>query len=842
MPAPATRKRPSKANAAAPAKSAQRRVSRTRRPPDLEVADWQTALRRQFGREQGFGLENLGGDPVFSDFRVHNPDSGSNNRVAIRGRAPGQNFCTCADFATNDLGTCKHIEFTLGRLEARRGGKAALARGFHPEYSEVWLDYAGTRQVRFRAGTACPSELLEQARALFDAAADWALRRARLDGLEPLMHAARELGHDLRCYEDVWQFVAQLRDGERRQAALAEAYPKGARDKALTRLLKVELYPYQAEGALFAVRAGRSLLGDEMGLGKTIQAIAAAELFARHFGVQRVLVICPTSLKHQWKQEFERFSARAAQVIHGLRAQREKQYREDVFCKITHYETLARDADLIDAWAPELVIADEAQRIKNWNTIAARALKRVASPYAVVLTGTPLENRLEELISIVQFVDQHRLGPTWRLLDEHQLRDEAGRVIGYRALDRIGKTLAPVMLRRRKAEVLTQLPERVDNRIFVPLTPEQRVHHDENGAIVTRIVSRWRKTGYLSDADQRRLRCALQNMRMACNSTFLLDRETDHGHKVDELMALLDELLEDPVAKVVVFSQWLGTHELIVRRLGDGDGKRDWGHVLFNGSVPGDQRGALVARFQDDPACRLFLSTDAGGVGLNLQHAAAVVVNMDLPWNPAVLEQRIGRVHRLGQSRGVQVVNFVGRASIEEGMLSVLAFKKSLFAGVLDGGEHEVFLQGTRLSKFMESVEQVAGAMGEADGAADAESGSATVGVDTKPDDSTQVQDAGAATAARHPSDGDTAAAGAQPIGAANASADAVDPWAAILEAGAALLQGLASARASGEPARGTPPFAIERDPVTGQASVRVPLPDPAVLQRLARAFEPWLR
>ena len=185
-----------------------------------------------------------------------------------------------------------------------------------------------------------------------------------------------------------------------------------------------------------------------------------------------------------------------------------------------------------------------------------------------MLTGTPLENRLEELISIVQFVDQHRLGPTWRLLDEHQQRDEAGRVIGYHALDRIGQTLAPVMLRRRKAEVLTQLPERVDNRIFVPLTPQQRVHHDENGDIVARIVSRWRKTGYLSDSRPAASAIRLQNMRMACNSTWLLDHETDHGHKVDELMTLLDELLEDPAAKAVVFSQWLGTHELIERRLG----------------------------------------------------------------------------------------------------------------------------------------------------------------------------------------------------------------------------------------------------------------------------------
>lgn len=821
---------PTRAPKARAAKPAEPRLSRTRRPADLEVPDWQAALRRQFGREQNFGLDNLGQEPVFSDFRVSNPVNGMRYRVAIRGAAPGQNFCSCPDYATNDLGTCKHIEFTLAKLQAKRGGKAAFKRGFMPTNSEIWLDYTGERRVRFRAGSACPATLLAQAKSLFDPDARWALRDSQQDGLEALLQAAQRSGHTLHCHDDVWQLIAQIRDHGHREAALAEAYPKGIKDKALNKLLKVKLYPYQAEGALFAARTGRCLIGDEMGLGKTIQAIAAAELFARHFGVRRVLVVCPTSLKHQWKNEFERFANREVQVIHGLRAQRQGQYREEVFCKITNYETLARDADLIDAWAPELVIADEAQRIKNWNTIAARALKRITSPYCVVLTGTPLENRLEELISIVQFVDQHRLGPTWRLLDEHQLRDEAGRVIGYRALDRIGQTLAPLMLRRRKSEVLTQLPPRVDNRIFVALTPEQRVHHDENGQIVTRIVSRWRKTGYLSDTDQRRLTCALQNMRMVCNSTYLLDKETDHGHKVDELMTLLDELLEDPAAKAVVFSQWLGTHELIQRRLRNrvttpvsgndqlvpGKQQRPWGHVLFSGQVPGDKRGALVDEFHNNPDCRLFLSTDAGGVGLNLQHAAAVVVNMDQPWNPAVLEQRIGRVHRMGQARGVQVINFIGQGSIEEGMLGTLAFKKSLFAGVLDGGENEVFMQGTRLSKFMESVEQVAGAIGDADTDAGMDSLAAPV-AEAAPDEPTPTTDKPAS------------------------ASDAPDPWAAILEAGAALLKGLAASRgAAGN--SGAPPMAIECDPVTGQASLRVPLPDPAVLHQLAKALEPWLR
>ena len=204
---------------------------------------------------------------------------------------------------------------------------------------------------------------------------------------------------------------------------------------------------------------------------------------------------------------------------------------------------------------------------RNWNTIAARALKRVDSPYAIVLTGTPLENKLEEMISIVQFVDQHRLGPTWKLLHEHQVKDEAGRVTGYTGLEKIGQTLAPVMIRRRKSEVLQQLPSRTDQNLLVPMTEMQMMYHQENADVVASIVKRWRKTRFLSEMDQRRLTCALQNMRMSCNSTYLLDLESDHGVKADEFGSLLDGLFVDPEAKVVVFSQWRRTHDIVIRRL-----------------------------------------------------------------------------------------------------------------------------------------------------------------------------------------------------------------------------------------------------------------------------------
>ena len=474
--------------------------------------------------------------------------------MAIRGLRPGDNYCACPDYATNELGTCKHIEFTLARLTKKRGAKAAFARGYQPAFSELYLRNDSERTIHFRAGTECPARVLKAAADLFDKPSGWRLPESRFDALGRFLASTAGTGHELRAYDDALDHVAGRRDSVRRASTLELTFPRGADDPQLKKLLKVPLYRYQAEGALFAVRAGRALIGDEMGLGKTAQAIAAAEILARYMGVSKVLVICPTSLKYQWQSEMARFSGRAARVLDGGRGQRQKDYLEDDFCKITNYEKLQADLDLIFAWSPELVIVDEAQRVKNWNTIAARALKRIDSLYAIVLTGTPLENKLEELISIVQFIDQHRLGPTWKLLHEHQIKDEVGRVTGYTKLEKIGQTLAPIMIRRRKSEVLLQLPSRTDQNLFVPMTEMQMTYHEESADIVAKIVRRWRKTKFLSDQDQRRLTCALQNMRMSCNSTYLLDRETDHGVKADELAALFEDLFAEPEAKAVVFS------------------------------------------------------------------------------------------------------------------------------------------------------------------------------------------------------------------------------------------------------------------------------------------------
>jgi superfamily II DNA or RNA helicase len=782
----------------------------------MSLEAWQRGLRRQFGREQRFILKNTGGHPIFSEFEVTNPQSRNTYRVVIRGSEPGNNFCACPDFATNTLGTCKHLEFTLGRLGRTRANRQALARGFAPPFSEVFLHYGARREVRFRPRAGAPAALTSLAAHSFDGGG--ALRAEAFAQFETFLAAAARLDPDLRCYEDALGFVAQGRDAARRENVLAEAFPRGIRSAAFKSLLRMPLYDYQCEAALFASRAGRCLIGDDMGLGKTIEAIAAVEIMARHLGVERVLVVCPTSLKHQWEREIARAADRPARVIGGFRRNREAGFRAESFYKLTNYDTVHRDLDLIAAWAPDLVVLDEAQRIKNWNTRTARSVKKLAAPYALVLTGTPIENRLEELVSIVQFVDQHRLGPTFRFLHDHQILDEFGKVVGYRNLDRIGTTLAPVLIRRRKADVLPQLPARLEKRFFVPMTPEQTAHHDDNREIVGKLVAKWRRFRFLSEADQRRLLIALQNMRMACDSTYLLDQRTDHGVKADELATLLDEIFERPDTKAVVFSQWLRMHEVLVRRLERR--KRAWSHVLFHGGVESHKRQALVDRFRDDPRCRAFLSTDAGGVGLNLQHAT-VVVNVDLPWNPAVLEQRIGRVHRLGQTQAVQVVSFVAKGTIEEGMLSVLGFKRSLFAGVLDGGEREVFLGGSRLTRFMESVETVSAGI--------------PAPIVEEPPEPAAVEPPAAEDSAD--GDGDVAVASAT-------RRPATDPLGDLLRTGLDLLDQFAAAAGTGQAATGATPsrlFERIRDERSGQSYVKIRMPEPEVVDRVAQALQALL-
>jgi superfamily II DNA or RNA helicase len=655
----------------------------------------QIDVRRRRAAAERFQIRNLGRNRVFSDYQVTNPKTGGQYRVSVRGFDVGDNACDCPDFKTNTLGTCKHVEAVLATfkddaLPQLRQRKAAVTR------PDLYLQYGEQLRLGLHLPRRHSDQLAGLAETFFDPRGLWQAG----DRYDHLINALADVPEHVTVPSDAMEFMTRAverRDMARREQELLDKVERGETDPATEGLLSVPLYPYQLRGALFAACRGRCILGDDMGLGKTVQTLAAVEILARLRGVERVLVVAPASVKYQWESEARKHTTRPVQVIDGTTAQRRARYSQPTFYRLINYEVVPRDLDELNAWQPDLIVLDEAQRIKNWESKTTRAIKKLRSPYAMVLTGTPLENKLEELYSIVQFVDDRRLGPAFQFLHDHRVDDGKGNLVGYRNLDKVREKLEPILLRRTRAEVLSQLPARTDNTVFVELSREQRAPYREQQHTLARLL----QSKYLTEVDRRRILCCITNLRMLCDSTFLLDKQTNVSPKLAEFAELLSQLLAGP-HKVVVFSQW----ELMLHKAAEVVEKTGAGFVMLHGNVPGKARRGLIERFRDDESCRVFLSTDAGGSGLNL-HAADTVINLEVPWNPAVLEQRVARVHRLGQHRPVQVFNLVTRDSIEERVLRTLERKRTVFAGVFTGTTDEVMFGSLGHQAFFDTVREL---------------------------------------------------------------------------------------------------------------------------------------
>jgi hypothetical protein len=658
------------------------RRSGANRPALPPPTDWRTtdadelAKRRLRAREERHRITNLDpAHPVFSNFEVRSP-SGMTYRAEIRDVASRQYSCNCTDFRINGLATCKHIEAILLQLSRRhRADFSAAARVSSSRVDIVPDPLAGRLRVE-RNEAKLPPNL----RARFYGGG---LQREGLDPAELLDEIRGSAGRSLRISQDVEPWI-EARAREHDRIISRREYEVGvAEGRQPEHVTRSPLFPYQREGMLHLAFKERALLADEMGLGKTIQAIAAGALL-HHLGkAQRALIVTPASLKAEWEEQIHRFTDLPLRLVYGGRALRSRIYGEAnaPFFTIANYEQIVADSlDINARLRPDIVILDEAQRIKNWSTKTAQAVKRLNSRYAFVLTGTPIENRIDELRSIVDFLDPALLGPLFRFNREYYELDERGRPAGYRNLDKLRERVRPILLRRRKADVETELPDRTDRNHFVALTPAMR---DEYASVQKQVAELLAiaKRRPLTPKEQDLLMVLLNMMRMICDSPGIMkDNPSRDCPKLDELARILDECLADPDVKILVFSEWIGMLER-VREWAD---RSSIGYAWHTGSVQQKQRRAEILAFRQDPDCRLFLSTDSGGVGLNLQNAS-VVINCDLPWNPARLEQRIARAWRKNQLRAVTVVNLVAENTIEHGMLVSLSQKMELARGVLDG-------------------------------------------------------------------------------------------------------------------------------------------------------------
>jgi hypothetical protein len=646
-------------------------------------------------------------------------------RTLLRRIEPLDGSCECADFLRSSLGLCKHLVAVLEDVALKRRG-AAVERESPPEPPLRW------DPVRPMTGLG-----------------DWLARVRWVNGtpdrdLRRWLRPASERGWSIAVPEAPQQRLAlvdrllgTLRDGNGEPAL--HALLRGERARLARQIvtastrrhlhhalhtLKQSLYPYQHDGVeRFFVR-GRLLLADDMGLGKTAQAIAVCHALWHTGRVRRGLLVVPAALKPQWLREWQLFTDAPAAIIDGTPGERRAAFEG---CRrgflLGNYEQLVRDIDIVRAWMPDIVVLDEAQRIKNWATKTALTVKRLDPPYRLVLTGTPMENRLDELASIVEWVDDLALEPKWRLAPWHTTPvDGKAEIGGARNLDTLRVRLAACMIRRTRQEVLTQLPARTDTRIPMEMTAEQMEEHDALNLPIAEILGRAKRRP-LTHAEFLRLMTLLTTQRIIANGLAQLRFEqiwpdlsrierpaesTLQGlasPKLMELRELIGQLVLAQERKVVVFSQWRRMLTLAHWATRDQLAREGVRAAFFTGAEGQKRRTQNIVDFHDDPACRVLFATDAGGVGLNLQRAASACINIELPWNPAVLEQRIGRIYRLGQRRPIDVYNLVSEPGIESRIADIVGSKKALFTGLFDGTTDEVAFE--RSGSFLSRIERI---------------------------------------------------------------------------------------------------------------------------------------
>ncbi|MGM9688549.1 MAG: SNF2-related protein [Alloprevotella sp.] len=685
-------------------------INPVQRPHDMTLEEWQVALRRQQAEKESFFITQDRELSCPGEYRVTNHATQNEYKVVYRGKGSQWNYCSCMDFKTSQLGTCKHLEAVKLWVKTKR---KKVHRDL-PAYSSVYVDYKGPRCVKLRVGTEHADMMQRLAADFFDE--QGVIRKEAYARFDIFLQAAKAIDCHFRCYGDALDYVIEQRERTRREQLADQQYT----DDTLDKLLTVPLYPYQKEGIRFAIKAGRAIIADEMGLGKTVQAIATAQIYLNEGMADSVLVVCPTSLKYQWKKEIEKFTGgdtitcdlgsgtaegdtcSKVIVIEGSPFKRQQLYKSAAPYKIVSYNTVCNDIRQLGSLSTDVLIIDEIQRLKNWNTLIAKAARKIVSRYAVLLSGTPLENKLEELYASMELADQFCLGPYYKFRDEHILLDpDKGSMVGYKNLNAVGEQIKDRLLRRTKKSVQLQLPKRSDQYILVPMTSAQADYHAEFKWELTKILGKYEKFHFMTEQDRRRLMVLLGQMRMVADSTFILEQNLKKRSdiKIAETMNLLDNVFANGDEKVVIFSEWERMTRLVAIELE----KRGIRFEYLNGSVSAKQRGQIVEDFNTLPESRVFLSTDAGSTGLNLQ-AASTLINLDLPWNPAVLEQRAARIYRLGQERPVQILSLVSRGSIEEGMIERLRFKASMFEGVLDGGDDTVFVSEDKFKKFMDDL------------------------------------------------------------------------------------------------------------------------------------------
>jgi SNF2 family DNA or RNA helicase len=408
-----------------------------------------------------------------------------------------------------------------------------------------------------------------------------------------------------------------------------------------------EPFAYQFEGIQFLTGSWSAILADEMGLGKTMQTILSIRLLIRSGLVRSVMLVCPKPLVTNWIREFHTWADELPlSIIEGSTWKRRTHWLHDRSpVKLCNYECLTRDAELLteNAVSFDLVVLDEAQRIKNLESVTAKVAHSIRRSRSWALTGTPVENRARDLVSLLEFV--------------HQKPCDADRPDVLR--DQVGA----VLLRRTKEMVMSDMPPRLIRDTWIDLGPSQRDRYDaaeKDGVFKLNDLGDELTIEHVFELVRR--------LKQICN----YDPVTGESAKLEYLRSTMEEVLASG-KKAILFSQWVGTIEWLAERLPEAN------PLLYHGGIAQKDRDPILKEFKESPdRPLLMMSYGTGAVGLNLQFSNYVFL-YDRWWNPAIEDQAINRAHRIGQKEPVFVFRFISTDTIEQRIAEVLQKKRELF-------------------------------------------------------------------------------------------------------------------------------------------------------------------
>ncbi len=552
--------------------------------------------------------------------------------------------CTCPDFLTNDLGTCKHLEAVrraIARSRLLREAYEALPA--RPERPMVAVEVRGGLRL-VKRGPWTQSSLRK---------AGW---RQETDGhLVPLVPAALT---SPPANVGVVHAAApvQARLAARAQLAARRERVKQAIAEGRLHLdrLTTTLWPFQREGAAHLVAQGRAMLADDLGLGKTVQALAACEALCAHGEADRVLVVAPASVVDGWAREVEQRTGSAPLKLGGDGAALKAGLGSAARYKIASYELVLRHADAFAALQPDVLVLDEAQRAKNFRARTAAVLRGIRSRFLFALTALPLDRHLDDLYALVQLVEPDLLSPLWRFNFTYYEQDARGRITAYKNLSRLRLLLAPLLVRRRKEEVAAQLPALTRQTRTTPLMPEQRSRsHEALGALAQALRP--------ASPDGSALTTHLAQARAACADPSLLepDDETVASPKLDELEQLVEEIVQQGPHRVLVFAE----HAEPLRRAAARLERLGLSTIVLDRAQEEARRHLLSRRVTGHAEALVVLLTDTACARLELP-AVTYHVHLDVPLGPGQLARRTAVGQRPGQ-RGLTEVFLSADGGVE---------------------------------------------------------------------------------------------------------------------------------------------------------------------------------